>query len=75
MGAGDSFLAGFVLTYYNGKKVFDFLSGNNAELFGNAEDQEDYFSHLIEYSMCVANVRAIKSCMTKGAFGFGVQMP
>lgn len=75
MGAGDSFITGFVVSYYFGKKLFAKLTDGQQKSILSPADEEDYYSRLIEYSMCAANLQAIKSCMINGAFGMGVPMP
>jgi len=72
LGAGDSFLTGFVTTYYNGVKLFDQVTEENPGLYTTPEDREDYMSALIEYCMSTGNLLAIKNCMLFGAFGHGV---
>jgi sugar/nucleoside kinase (ribokinase family) len=71
LGAGDSFLTGFLTTYFNGLKQFESLAGPQ----NTTENDFDRFEDaLIEYSMQVGNLLAIKNCMYFGAFGLGVPM-
>ncbi len=71
MGAGDAFLTGFTVAYYSGKKLYREMTGDAAIELAS-EDSGDFFKQLVEYAMHVGNLRAWKSCGTKGAFGMGV---
>lgn len=75
LGAGDSFLTGFLTTYIEGKKRFA-LSANtrNAALNTTEEDRGRYENALIEYAMQAGNLLAINNCMFYGAFGHGVHL-
>lgn len=72
LGAGDSFLTGFITAYFEGKKKYAALMEGSPEKYTTNEDRSDYMKSLIEYSMSVGNLTAIKNCMVSGAFGGGV---
>lgn len=74
LGAGDSFLAGFITTYFEGKKRYDLQVADNPERYTTQADRDDYIENLIEYSMSAGNLMAIKNCMVSGAFGNGAQL-
>ena len=71
LGAGDSFITGFITTYIQGRKIYRQLSGGAPDALTTAADEEDYFSSLILQSMGVGNMLARKTCMLPGAFGHG----
>lgn len=69
LGAGDSFLTGFVSAYYEGKKRYNALVGEQPERFTTEENRAAYADSLTEYSINAGNLLAIKNCMVSGAFG------
>lgn len=71
LGAGDSFLTGFVTTYIDGKKLFERIATQDPGHYTTPDDRQNYFSALIEHAMGVGNLLAIKNCMVSGAFGYG----
>jgi len=73
MGAGDSFITGFIATYYNGKKIYERLVDSDPETFASGTGRETYMADLIQYGMSTGNLLAITTCMVHGAFGNGVK--
>ncbi len=71
MGAGDSFLTGFVTSYIDGMKRLHGLIGEDEEKYTNKEDRDAYRRAVIEMSMHVGNTMAMRTCMTNGSFGRG----
>lgn len=71
MGAGDSFLTGFVTAYIDGMKRFENLFGEDPDKYTNLEDREAYRKAVIDMSMHVGNSMAMRTCMTNGSFGRG----
>lgn len=69
LGAGDSFITGFITSYMQGRKIYRELSAQTPVQLTASDDEEDYFSSLILQSMCVGNLLARKTCMLPGAFG------
>ena len=69
LGAGDSFLTGFMTTYIEGKKMFAVQVGPDKACYCTTDDEQDYRASLIDYAMSVGNLTAIKNCMVLGAFG------
>ena len=74
LGAGDSFLTGFIVTYFSGLKTYRTLVRNNAGKYTTRSDRDEYMFHLIEHSMSVGNLLAINNCMVSGAFGMGAPL-
>jgi len=75
LGAGDSFVTGFVLSYLEGQ-IFKraILNSQNNLVLSNIY-QNDYEDHLISFSMTRGNMLAVRTCMVRGAFGFPAPMP
>ncbi|MBQ9942613.1 MAG: hypothetical protein IJP03_06380 [Christensenellaceae bacterium] len=73
MGAGDSFLTGFITTYYDGKKTFANMTASAPERFASGTGKDDYKADLIRYAMSVGNLVAITTCFVNGATGNGVK--
>ncbi|MDR7871392.1 MAG: PfkB family carbohydrate kinase [Tissierellaceae bacterium] len=71
LGAGDSFLTGFMIAYIEGKKNFNNVLNSNKSLKLPEYDEMDFEDLLIEYSMSRGNILAAKTCMVDGAFGYG----
>lgn len=71
MGAGDSFLTGFAVSYYEGKKRLRELMEPSAGDWMSKEDVTEYYGQLLGYSMQAGNAMAIRTCMTNGSFGRG----
>jgi sugar/nucleoside kinase (ribokinase family) len=74
LGAGDSFLTGFIISYIEGCKRLQSITAGEPGKICTAEDVRSYREGLIEYSMQVGNLLAIKNCMVLGAFGQGVAL-
>ena len=78
-GCGDSWISGFLTTYIDGlvkhefhtDKYVDYDSENEDKFLTN-ENTGDYINHLIEYSMCVGNMRARATSQIRGAYGGGL---
>lgn len=70
LGAGDSFIARFLLTYMDGLTL---LSECERAIGGSfhAEDRRDFLAKLTRDSMAQAALFASRSCQLEGAFGFG----
>lgn len=75
LGAGDSFLTGFITAYIEGLKRYNALVAQNPDQYTTQNDRDDYMENLIEYSMSVGNLLAIKNCMIYGAFGYSADLP
>lgn len=73
MGAGDSFLAGFITTYYDGKKTFAAMTASDPARFSPSAGEEAFRADLIRYAMSVGNLVAITTCFVNGATGNGVK--
>ncbi len=69
LGAGDSFLTGFLTTYILGKKQLRSLTADTPCM--TEADQADFTDSLLHHSMSVGNALAIRNCMVDGAFGYG----
>ena len=74
LGAGDSFLTGFISTYYEGLERYRSLCGTLDQPCTTPEDDLDYRAQLIEYAMSEGNLLAIRNCMVRGAFGCAQQL-
>lgn len=74
LGAGDSFLTGFITSYIGGKKQFGRITAGNAEKYCTAEDLRAFEQGLIKYAMNMGNLLAIRTCMVLGAIGGGVPL-
>ena len=74
LGAGDSFLTGFIITYIEGYKRYKSIVGQEAQKYTTAEGDKDFKSNLIKHSMQVGNLLAIRNCMVLGAFNHGVAL-
>lgn len=74
LGAGDSFLAGFITTYIEGYKRYHTLSKRSPFPCTTEHDSTDFRNALISYSMEMGNLLAIRNCMVNGAFGFGAPL-
>ncbi|MCD7896864.1 MAG: PfkB family carbohydrate kinase [Planctomycetaceae bacterium] len=73
LGAGDSFLTGFLTTYMEGRKRFAASAGGgDPSAHTSADDRDRYDDALMEYAMQAGNLLAINNCMFYGAFGYGV---
>lgn len=73
MGAGDSFMTGFITTYFNGKKNYDALTAADPAKFADGAGRKEYMHDLINCAMSTGNLVAITTCFTHGAFGNGVK--
>ncbi len=71
MGAGDSFLTGFMTTYFDGQRIFEAMVKGEPQKYTTEADRLDYEESLIEYSMSMGNLIAIRNCFVSGAFGHG----
>ncbi len=74
LGAGDSFLTGFITTYIEGRKRLACITQNTPEQYCTEQNLGEYKQNLISYSMQVGNLLAIRNCMVLGAFGCGVPL-
>lgn len=74
LGAGDSFLTGFLLTYIDGIKHYHRVTKSDVDLELPQRDKIDFEDLLIEYSMARGNLLAAKTCMVDGAFGYGIKI-
>ncbi len=74
LGAGDSFLTGFILAYIDGIKQYDRATKSDIFIDLPQLDKMDFEDILIEYSMARGNLLAAKTCMVDGAFGYGIEM-
>lgn len=72
LGAGDSFLTGFLTTYMYGQKQLATLTDGNPSSCMTDEDLADYSDALLRRSMSMGNMLAIRNCMVSGAFGYGM---
>ena len=74
LGAGDSFLTGFLIAYLEGNKNFSNIIKSDSTINLNRDDLIDFEDILIEYSMSRGNLLASKTCMVDGAFGYGINI-
>ena len=71
LGAGDSFLTGFLTTYVEGLKTWKAAEGDRV---ATRQDWHRFEDGLIEYGIQAGNLMAIKCCMEYGAFSHGVAL-
>lgn len=74
LGAGDSFLTGFITTYIEGCKRASTIAQGEPSKFSSADDSRAFRESLIVYSMQVGNLLAARTCRVMGAFGRGVPL-
>jgi len=74
LGAGDSFLTGFMLAYIDGNKNYRRITKSETIIELPQSDKMDFEDILIEYSMARGNLLAARTCMVDGAFGYGIKM-
>lgn len=74
LGAGDSFLTGFLLAYIDGNKNYNMATNSEIIIELPQSDKMNFQDILIEYSMARGNLLAAKTCMVDGAFGYGIEM-
>ena len=74
LGAGDSFLTGFMIAYIEGIKNYRNLLNSDRTIDLLKRDEMDFEDLLIEYSMSRGNILAARTCMVDGAFGYGVRI-
>jgi len=74
LGAGDSFLTGFLLTYIDGIKYYHRVTKSDVDLELPQRYKIDFEDLLIEYSMARGNLLAAKTCTVDGAFGYGIKI-
>lgn len=74
LGAGDSFLTGFITTYIEGKKRFYELTQGEHGKYCTPNDMKKYLSQLVQHAMQVGNLIAIRNCMVLGAFDLGTTL-
>ena len=70
LGAGDSFLTGFLTTYMLGRKQLAALTEGSSCM--TEADLADFTSSLLRHSMSMGSLLAIRNCMVSGAFGYGM---
>ena len=74
LGAGDSFITRFLISYFEGKSLFKkYAQQFNNTTYGNV-CRNDFEKKLIQYSMSTASLFAASSCQLEGAFGFGKRL-
>jgi fructoselysine 6-kinase len=71
LGAGDSFITRFLLSYMEGQKFKNECIARFQGKKYTCEDVEDYEDKLIELSLAQGAMFAAKTCQFEGAFGFG----
>lgn len=71
LGAGDSFLTRFLLTYFDGIRLLDSCRGSFQNDGYDERDIAEYHQKLMEDALSQAALFAAYSCQTEGAFGFG----
>ena len=74
LGAGDSFLTGFIVNYIEGRKRFNNIVAGNKNKYCTQDDVNSYRKALIKSSIHTGNLLAIKNCMVLGAFGDGATL-
>jgi len=74
LGAGDSFLTGFMLAYIEGNKNYNKATKSEIILELPQSDKTDFEDVLVEYSMARGNLLAARTCMLDGAFGYGIDL-
>lgn len=74
LGAGDSFISRFLLSYFEGLALLkQYTSRFDHEAY-DSDCLRDYEKKLIQYSMSTAALFASCSCQFEGAFGFGKKL-
>ena len=71
LGAGDSFLTRFILTYFEGIQILEHCNHLFPTCKYEHEDIMDYYIKLMQSALSQAALFASFSCQTEGAFGFG----
>lgn len=73
-GAGDSWIASFILNYLEGKKLIENLKQGSPSNFIKEENERDFLDNCIRYSMCAGNLLARRNVLARGSFGYGVKL-
>jgi len=74
LGAGDSFLTGFIITYIEGWKRYRMITNKEQHHLTSKSGNNSFKRSLIKYSMQIGNLFAFRTCMVLGAFGYGVPL-
>lgn len=74
LGAGDSFLTGFIITYIEGWKRYKAITNKGTHHLTSKSGNKAFKRSLIKYSMQIGNLLAFRTCMVLGAFGYGVPL-
>lgn len=74
LGAGDSFLTGFIITYIEGCKRYRNIIEQETQKYANTAADQIFKSSLIKYAMQVGNLLAFRTCMGLGAFDHAVPL-